>query len=130
MYILTVLTKMPIYLNAYVRTVAAEDVGLAHVRALERSDITVGQRYMIVENTYRMEDLIMIMKDSLSGYGYRFGYTSIPMILQNAFLSVLKIMGIKFNPGPLCYFDNTKSKEELGLRYMEVHKYLTNALFC
>lgn len=78
MHLITILAQSPVYLNQAFCVVAAEDVALAHLRAWERPEKSVGERFILNENTYRMKDIIAMMKETLTGYSYRFGYVSIP----------------------------------------------------
>jgi nucleoside-diphosphate-sugar epimerase len=119
----------PVYLNSHLRFVSAEDVGLAHVRALERPTISKNKRYILVEGSYKFRDAIEIMKDTFKKEGYNFGYIEMPMFIQIIFLFILSLFNIKFGMGKLSYFDTSSSREDLGMRYREVNKYLKDAVY-
>lgn len=54
--------------------VDVRDVALAHVLAIdpEKINITNGKRYLLVEGAYWMEDMIGVLKEEFSKYGYKF----------------------------------------------------------
>lgn len=62
--------KSPIYLDSNLFLVSVEDVAKAHVLCVEKKDISKNKRYLAVDNTYRTTDILNVLKEEFSQYGY------------------------------------------------------------
>jgi len=51
--------------------VDVRDAALGHVLALEKSNETDGKRYILVENSYWMEDTLTMLREEFSKFGYK-----------------------------------------------------------
>jgi len=69
-------------------TVDVRDVALAHVLSIDHAklEITNGKRYLIVEGSYWMPDMVKVLKEEFKKYGYKFPSFTVsnPIILQLA----------------------------------------------
>ncbi len=104
--------------------VDVEDVALAHVRALERSGKTRNQRYLLIENSYWMKDVVDILKDQFESYGYISYNMKVPNFMVHIgslFLSFLKPM--TYALGRRIIFDNSNVRTDLGISF--IHHYKT-----
>lgn len=101
--------------------VDVRDVALAHVLALDQSKlaITNGKRYLLVEGTYWLEDILGIFKEEFSKYGYKFPSftvtTSFVLAIAGLFDSQVDLIKPFFKRF-IC-FDNSLSRNELGIQY-------------
>lgn len=51
--------------------VDVRDVALAHIRCIQKLSETNAKRYILVENSYWLEDIVSIVKDEFAKYGYK-----------------------------------------------------------
>ena len=126
--------KYPLIINVNCDIVDVRDVAKAHVTCIEKysKDKTekasiVGERFLLVNETVSFKDIATILQEE---FGRKYGYTSIPQTMMpdfivkfgSIFVSQLKLVKGMLNKTIL--YDNTKSKEILGLQYMPVKQRL------
>ena len=122
--------KYPLILNVNCDIVDVRDVAKAHVTCIEKynkdakeRDAVVGERFILLNETLSFEAIATILKEE---FGTNYGYTSIPQTMMPDFIvkfgalfvSQLKLVKNMLNKTIL--YDNTKSKEILGIQYIPV----------
>ena len=122
--------KYPLIINVNCDIVDVRDVAKAHVTCIEKYSkdkaekaSIVGERFLLVNETVSFKDIATILQEE---FGRKYGYTSIPQTMMpdfivkfgSIFVSQLKLVKGMLNKTIL--YDNTKSKEILGLQYMPV----------
>ena len=90
------LFKAPAIVPYAFHLVSIESVVSAHINSLKKPDLTRGKRYVLVENTYWIEDMIRILRERFTKDGYKFAkyhapYMAIKMMsyLQDDMKSIL-----------------------------------------
>ena len=66
------LFKAPAIVPYAFHTVSIQSVVDAHLNSLKKKDLTRGKRYVLVENTYWIEDFIRILRERFGKDGYKF----------------------------------------------------------
>jgi len=97
--------------------VDVRDVAIAHYKALISPDSN-GKRYILASNTIWAEEMLNILRNEFSKFGYKFTTRKIgkcPMKMASIFDSSIKV--ILPVVGLLFRVDNTRSIEELGMKY-------------
>lgn len=126
--LLKMIMKSPFYLNCYMRIVSAYDVALAHVRCLERPEISKGQRYILVENNYYMGSLAKLLREKFSPYGYRFGYFSMPLLLQNFVCNLMGVSMDRFRTSFVQY-DTSATRNDLDVKFLSLNRFVIDAVY-
>lgn len=65
--------------------VDVRDVALAHVRCIEKEffQISNGKRYILVEGSYWMEEMLRMLRDEFKQYGYKITEFTVGTFLFN-----------------------------------------------
>ena len=71
--------RMPVIPKISLPVVDVRDVAQAHVQAIlpDKLAISNGKRYIIVEGSYWMKDLVAILKEEFKKFGYGFPLISV-----------------------------------------------------
>lgn len=105
----------------YTSIVDVRDVAKAHIKAFENDNIS--GRYIVVNESHSMKKIADILLSKYSGK-YPIPKNILPktlMYLLGPFVG-FSWKGINRNIGIAIKFDNTKSKKELGISYIELEK--------
>ncbi|KAL4489910.1 hypothetical protein ABPG72_010809 [Tetrahymena utriculariae] len=99
--------------------VDVRDCALAHMIALnqEKLEAKNGKRYILIEDSYWMYDLIQILKDEFAQYNYKFPSFTVEskFLLSLAGCIDKQVEMIKPNFQRRAVFDNTPAMKELGI---------------
>ena len=76
--LLNMFFKSPVYFDSNFYLVSVEDVAKAHVLCVENIEKSRKKRYIVVDNTYNSSDIIGILRDEFSQYGYNFARFQFP----------------------------------------------------
>ena len=101
--------------------VDVRDVALAHVACLEQDklELTNAKRYLLVEGSYWISDMIQILKEEFAQYGYKFPKFNIESKFLFSMAGCIddQVELVKPFFGRMINFDNSLSKKELGIQY-------------
>ncbi|KAK6731179.1 hypothetical protein RB195_007564 [Necator americanus] len=106
--------------------VDVRDVAKAHVEALTRKE-TDGERILISARSVWFKDMARWLRREFKKMGYSITHSEAPnwiLKLYNALKIDIHVAAVVHRVGPELQFDNTKSRELLGLTYTDVRKSL------
>ena len=110
--------------------VDVRDVAQAHLLALEKPDSN-GNRYLLAERTMWLLDMTKILQGEFKQYGYKVASKTIgKCLLRIAALFDSEVKGILDYIGVPFKLDNSKSVNELGLKYTPIEKSLIEMGYC
>lgn len=103
--------------------VDVRDVAEAHVKAMERPEVSRGKRYVLVENSYFLDEITEILDGEFSTFGYRFNK-------NNMWRSLFWVGGLFSNDlavwknrwGRKYLFDHGNSVKDLGIEYKSIRE--------
>ncbi|CAJ0595874.1 unnamed protein product [Cylicocyclus nassatus] len=111
--------------------VDVRDVAKAHVEALTRKE-SDGERILITARSIWFKDMITWLRKEFS----KMGYLITPAVVQNWAVKLYAYLGIDphvaaviHRLGPELQFDNTKSRELLGMTYTNLHISLIEMMY-
>lgn len=113
--------------------VDVRDVALAHAMAIDpaKEDLTDGKRYVLVEGSYWLGDAISILRDEFTPFGYKVPCMNVgKTIFTIASWFDSQAALLKPYYGRMITFDNTPSRTELGLIYLNNRKTILETAYC
>ena len=117
--------KAPAMLRVKLGIVGVQDVAKAHLLAFEKPEITNGKRYILIQDTVKVSQVIEVFKENFGEFGYSFAKYHIPKFMFWMFTicdsenrKLLEHWDHDF------VLDNSLSKEELGMVYGDWKKEL------
>ena len=112
--------KMPAIPRLKFGIVNVKNVTMAHLLAFEKSELTNGKRYILIEDTVHVSQIIDVFRSNFGNYGYSFPKYHIPKFffwVYTLFDSENKKLLRSWNHDFV--FDNRLSREELGVVYKD-----------
>ncbi|EDK31897.1 NAD-dependent epimerase/dehydratase family protein (macronuclear) [Tetrahymena thermophila SB210] len=110
------------------QTVDVRDVALAHVVCLDQDklEITNAKRYLLVEGSYWMADMVQVLKEEFKRFGYKFPSFKVESKLLFSMAGCIddQVELVKPFFGRMITFDNSASKNDLGIKYIYYRKTL------
>ena len=110
--------------------VDVRDVAKAHLLALENPN-TNGNRYIVFDKTMWLEDVAQILRNEFKPLGYNVTSKTVgkcPIWLMSFVSSkakgILKSIGISYK------LENSKSVNELGMKYISAEKSIVDMGYC
>ena len=107
--------------------VDVRDVAEAHISAMEKPELTRAKRYILVENSYYLDEITQELENEFSTFGYRFNK-------KNMWKILFKVGGLFSNDlyvwknrwGRKYLFDHSNSVKDLGIKYRSVKEMVTS----
>ncbi len=130
--LLITLFKVPVLLNNCSGWVSVDTVAEAHVLALENPTKSRNQRYILCENSYWTYDIVDMLREEFSKFGYKFPTFMPPKILIQivgcfSFSNTVSFVAKNWGKRKIC--DNSKVKNELGLKFRFHKDYILEAYY-
>lgn len=108
----------PLLIKYALSLVSIESVVDAHIKSLQKPDLTRGKRYILVENTYWLEDMVRILRERFEKDGYRFAKFKAPYLLMKALSYVnTEIKLVLSTCNSRMDYDNSETTRDLNIKW-------------
>ena len=119
------LFKAPAIVPYAFSPVSIESVIDAHLNSLKKPELTRGKRYILVENTYWIEDFVRILRERFEKDGYKFPkfhapYMAVKMMsyVKEDMASIIKGWNVRYD------YDTAESTKDLEIKWRYHRDYI------